>query len=514
MIALESMTNYQIVLAAFAGVFWGMTGGALPGISTSVAMALVMPFTFEMTPAAAMVLLGGVYVGSEYGGSIPAILIKTPVGGSSAATVIDGYEMNRQGRGGEALGLSLVGGTIGGLVGLLCLAFLTKPLSAVALLFQAPGYFALGVLGISVIASLSSGAVVKGLISGLLGIMISTVGIDTLSGISRFTFGFPDLLDGISVIIVLMGLFAVTEIMSQAKAKGWGSTIEHKSTRLVMPSFKKLWSLRKAQAIAIVLGLIEGLTPGGGGSIAAFMSYNEAKRWSKEPEKFGKGSEEGVIAPETANNVVASTALIPTLSFGIPGSNSAAILLSGLLIHGIQPGPQLFVNNPDVVYGLFGGLFVANLAMLVMGYFLLTPVMWLVRRPQPYLLAVIFGLIFSGIFSISNSLLDLALMLATGALGYLMRLFGFPALPLILGAVLGGMIERNYRRSIVLGYGEHWIFLQDPVSATLLALAVLLIGFSLWGEISKKKRGLAATAEPTPQTAGKSGRKKLKTKGS
>jgi putative tricarboxylic transport membrane protein len=508
LIAFESMANPAIILAAFAGVFWGMTGGALPGISTSVAMALVMPFTFELPPAAAMVLLGGVYVGSEYGGSIPAILIKTPVSGSSAATVIDGYEMHRQGRGGEALGLSLVGGTIGGLVGLLCLAFLTKPLSDIALLFQAPGYFALGILGISVIASLSTGAVIKGLISGLVGIMISTVGIDTLSGIERFTLGFMDLLDGISVIIVLMGVFAVTEIMAQAKTSGWGPVAEQKSTRLVLPSLRKLWSLRKPQGIAIGLGLIEGLTPGGGGSIAAFMSYNEAKRWSKEPEKFGKGSEEGVIAPETANNVVASTALIPTLSFGIPGSNSAAILLSGLLIHGIQPGPQLFVNNPDIVYGLFGGLFVANLAMLVLGYFLLTPVMWLVARPQPYLLAVIFGLIFSGIYSISNSLVDLAIMLATGALGYGMRLFGFPALPLILGVVLGSMIERNYRRSVELGYGEHWIFVEDPVSATLLALAVLLIAFSLWSEVSKKRRAKA----PQETSAGISGGKKLKTR--
>jgi putative tricarboxylic transport membrane protein len=477
-----------IVLAAFAGVLWGICGGALPGISTSIAMALVMPFTYEMSPAAAMVLLGGVYVGSEYGASIPAILIRTPASGSAAATVVDGYEMHRQGRGGEALGLSLVGGTVGGLAGLLLLALLTEPLAGLALLFTPPAYFALGILGISVIASLSSGAVIKGLLSGIIGLMLATIGIDSLSGISRFTFGRAELLEGIGVIVVMMGVFAVAELLTQA-SDPTGASLQTgpRSTRLVLPSLRTLWRLRKAQAIAIVLGTIEGLTPGGGGSIASFMSYNEAKRWSKTPELFGKGSEEGVIAPETANNVVASTALIPTLSFGIPGSNSAALLLAGLVIHGLQPGPGLFNAHPEVVYSLFGGLFIANLAMLLLGMVLLTPVIWLVNRPKPFLTAVIFALVLSGIYSVDDSMLDLWLMLAAGVLGYLMRILGFPVLPMVLGLVLGGMIERNYRRSVELTHGDHMVFLQDPISAVLLGAALLMIISSI---VSERRRAV------------------------
>jgi putative tricarboxylic transport membrane protein len=222
------------------------------------------------------------------------------------------------------------------------------------------------------------------------------------------------------------------------------------------------------------------------------MSYNEAKRWSKEPEKFGHGSEEGVIAPETANNVVASTALIPTLSFGIPGSNSTAVLLGALLIHGLQPGPLLFSRHPEVVYGLFGGLFIANLAMLVLGILLLTPVIWLVRRPKPFLQGCIFVLIMSGVYSLNQSLFDLRIALAVGLLGYLLRIMQFPLLPMVLGVVLGGMIESNYRRSLLISRGDHMIFLHDPLSAGLLALALLLIVTSFMREAKQARKAAAA----------------------
>ncbi|HEV7252731.1 MAG TPA: tripartite tricarboxylate transporter permease [Mesorhizobium sp.] len=494
----EAITSWPIVVAAFVGVLWGMCGGSLPGISTSIAMALLLPFTFSLDPSTAMVLLASVYVGAEYGGSIPAILIRTPASGSAAATVFDGYEMHRQGRSGEALGLSLVGGTIGGLVGLIVLTLLTERLADFALLFTPPAYFALGLLGISVVASVSSGAPVKGLIAGVLGLAIATVGTDPLSGVARFTFGRPELLEGIGIVTVMMGVFAVSELMMQSRRSDAGgneqAALAAASTRLVLPSLKTLWRLRVAQVIAWVLGIIEGLTPGGGGSIASFMSYNEAKRWSKEPEKFGKGSEEGVIAPETANNVVASTALIPTLSFGIPGSNSTAVLLGALLIHGLQPGPLLFTAHPDVVYGLFGGLFVANFAMLLLGAVLLTPVIWLVRRPKPFLQGGIFVLIISGIYSINQSVFDIGLILVMGLLGYVLRTLRFPLLPLVLGVVLGFMIESNYRRSLLLTQGDHMVFLRDPTAAVLIGLALLLVATSIFRE--------AKYSRPKPQQTG------------
>lgn len=496
LLMIQAATSFSVVLAAFAGVAWGILGGALPGISPSIAMALLLPLTYGLDPTHAVVLLASTYVGAEYGGSIPAILIRTPGTNSAAATTIDGYEMHRQGRGGEALGLSLVGGLIGGLFGLLLLTLLTEPLAKVALLFTPPAYFALGILGLSVIASLSEGSLLKGLMAGIIGLMIAVVGTDPLSGVSRFTFQMPELIEGIPFIIVMIGVFAVSELMSQAGSAKWVGADEGavRDTRLKLPSLRTLWRLRRAQAIGCGIGSFEGIMPGAGGTVAAFLSYNEARRWSKEPEKFGHGSEEGVIAPEAANNAVTGTALVPTISFGIPGSNSTAVLLGGLLIHGLQPGPLLFAQHPDVIYGLFGGLFVANIAMLIIGLVILTPAIWLVNRPKPYLLAFIFALVFSGVYSIEHNVFDLAMVLAAGALGYLMRLFGYPFLPLILGLVLGYLVESNYRRALLITNGDHIVFLQDPVSVLFLALAVIFIAISAARELRQRGRARASAA--------------------
>jgi putative tricarboxylic transport membrane protein len=440
-------------------------------------------------------MLASTYVGAEYGGSIPAILIRTPGTNAAAATAIDGYEMQKQGRGGEALGISLVSGVIGGLIGLFFLVVLTKPLAQVALLFTPPAYFALGILGLSVIASLSSGSLIKGLMAGVIGLMIATVGTDPISGVGRFTYGSPELLGGIPFILVMVGVFAVSELLVQAGMPDWVKGGEAQ-TRIKLPSFAMLKRLRKSQLIGSAIGLFEGCMPGAGGSIAAFMSYNEARRWSKHPEEFGKGSPEAIAAPETANNTVAGTALVPMLSFGIPGSNSTAILLGGLLIHGLQPGPLLFEKHPDVIYGLFGGLFVANTSLFFIGMLILTPAIWLVNRPKPYLMAAIYALIFSGIYSIDHSLFDLYLVLIAGAIGYVMRLFGFPFLPLVLGLVLGYLIEANYRRSLLLTGGDHIVFIQDPVALGLLITALVFVAGSAWRDIrSARRKGAADKAD-------------------
>ncbi|MGQ7791540.1 tripartite tricarboxylate transporter permease [Faunimonas sp. B44] len=493
--AWAALTGTAAIPAAFAGVAWGMLGGALPGISPSIAMALLLPFTYGMDPITAVVLLGATYVGAEYGGSIPAILIRTPGTNSAAATVLDGYAMHRQGRGGEALGLSLMSGVIGGLAGLLLLIVLTGPLARVALLFTPAAYFALGILGISVIASLSSGSVVKGLMAGVAGLMIATVGTDPLSGVNRFTFGRPELLGGIEFILVMVGVFAMTELFTQAGLPEWEKT-RARDTHIKLPNWAMLKRIKVALGIGVGIGTFEGVMPGAGGTIASFMSYNEARRWSKHPEEFGKGSPEGIAAPEAANNVVAGTALVPTLAFGIPGSNSTAILLGALMIHGMEPGPLLLAKSPDVVYGLFGGLLVANVAQLLIGILIMTPAIWLVNRPKPYLLAAIYALVFSGIYTIDHSLFDLGVVLAAGVLGYLMRWFGFPFLPLVLGLVLGYMIEANYRRALVIVNGDHWVFLRDPVSALLLGLAlVFIVGSALRGWRSARRARAAEASQ-------------------
>jgi len=494
------LTTTPAAFAAVAGVAWGIVGGALPGISPSIAMALLLPFTYDMEPISAIVLLAATYVGAEYGGSIPAILIRTPGTNAAAATSIDGYEMHKQGRGGEALGISLVSGVTGGMIGLIFLVSFTEPLAKLALSFTFPAYFALGVLGLSVIASLSSGSVIKGLMAGVIGLMVATIGTDPLSGVGRFTFDNAELLGGIPFILVMVGVFAVSELMSQAGKPEWRKA-DDAQTRIKLPSFRNWRKLWKSQGIGSGIGIFEGVMPGAGGSIAAFMSYNEARRWSKEPELFGKGAPEGIAAPETANNAVACTALVPVLSFGIPGSNSTAILLGGLLIHGLHPGPLLFQQEPEFVYGLFGGLAVANVALFAIGMLMLTPAIWLVNRPKPYLMACILALVFSGIYSINHSMFDLYVVLASGLIGYLMRLFGFPFLPLVLGLVLGYLIEANYRRALELTGGDHRVFWESSISLGLLIAAAVFILASAVRDAQLARRKLRAATQSSEANA-------------
>ena len=418
--ALSQLGSFSVIAAAFGGVLWGILGGALPGISPSIAMALLLPFTIGMPATPALVLLASVYVGAEYGGSIPAILIRTPGTNSASATVLDGHAMASQGRAGEALGISLMSGLYGGLFGLLVLVLATESLAQVALAFTPAAYFSLGILGLSVIAGLSGGSLLKGAIAALLGLMIAFIGSDPVSGVSRFTFDSPDLLGGIKPILVMVGLFAVTEMLVQIGEPAWGKA-NRSAAKLKLPNWAMSKRLAKPQSIGAVIGTVEGVTPGAGGTIAAFMAYSEAKRWSKKPEEYGHGSPEGIAAPEAANNVVTATALVPLLSLGIPGSNSAAILLGGFLIHGLQPGPMLFTKAPEVVYGLYGGLFMANIAMLLIGLVILTPCIWLVNRPKPYLMAVILALVMSGVYAIHQSIFEIFLVLGVGVFGYAMR---------------------------------------------------------------------------------------------
>jgi putative tricarboxylic transport membrane protein len=287
------LTTTPAVFAAVAGVAWGILGGALPGISPSITMALLLPFTFAMEPVVALVLLTSTYVGAEYGGSIPAILIRTPGTNAAAATTIDGYAMHQQGRGGEALGISLVAGLIGGLFGIILVVLLAEPLANVALLFTPPAYFALGMLGLSVIATLTEGSTLKGFMAAVIGLMIATVGSDPQTGVMRFTFDRPELIDGIPPIIVMVGVFAVSEMLVQTGQPPWEPT--DRDTRVKLPSFRLMWRCRRALGIGSVIGAFEGAMPGAGGTIASFMSYNEAKRWSKTPEEFGNGSAEGIV---------------------------------------------------------------------------------------------------------------------------------------------------------------------------------------------------------------------------
>jgi len=467
-----------IIPIALLGLTWGVVGGALPGISASITMALLLPLTYALDPTSAIVLLAATYIGAEYGGSIPAILIRTPGTNSAAATVVDGYEMTRQGKAGEALGISLWSGTVGGLFGLLMLVLLTEPLSRLALAFTPMSYFGLGILGLTVIASMTAGSPLKGLAAALMGMMVATVGTDPISGVTRLTFDSPDLLSGIEPILVMVGLFAVSELMAQSGTLEAADVVVQ-SVRVRLPNPAMMKRLIRPQAIGSGIGTVEGVIPGAGGTIAAFLSYNEAKRWSKHPQEFGKGSPEGVAAPETANNTVASTALIPLLSFGIPGSNSAAVLLGGFLLHGLVPGPNLFMENAAVVQGLYVGSFIATVGQLLVGFMIMPVCLWLVNRPRPYLAAFILALVLSGVYSLNSSLFDLGVVLVAGLVGYAMRIFGFPFLPAVLGVILCPLVESSYRRSLVLAAGDHNIFIEDRICLGLLIAAALFLAFSM-----------------------------------
>jgi putative tricarboxylic transport membrane protein len=469
----QALYSTWIVPAAFGGVAWGILGGALPGISPSITMALLLPLTYGMDPTVAIVMLAATYVGAEYGGSIPAILIRTPGTNAAAATVVDGYAMKQQGRAGEALGISLYSGFVGGLFGLGVLVLLAEPLSSVALAFTPQAYFALGVLGLSVIASLSRESLVKGLMAGVFGLMIATIGTDPVTGLNRFTFDSPELLSGVPPILVMVGLFAIGEMLAQTGEPGLQDVPERPRIRFPGPAMWRRIAL--PQMIGSAVGTVEGVMPGGGGAVSSFLAYNEARRWSRHKDEFGKGSPEGIAAPEAANNTVACTALVPMLSLGIPSSNSAAVLLGGFLLHGLLPGPMLFAQNPEVVDGLFLGLLVANIAMVIVGYLIMGPCIWLVSRPKPYLMAFIFALVVSGVFAIETSLFHVGVALGFGVLGYAMRYLGVPLLPMVLGVVLGFMVESNYRRALVLSDGDYMIFVQDPLSAVLLSLALVFV---------------------------------------
>lgn len=482
----EIVTTTPVLLGAAFGVAWGIVGGALPGISPSISMALILPLTYTMEPVVGIVTLASVYCGAEYGGSIPAILISTPGTNAAGATLIDGYQMQLQGKGGEALGVSLLSGVIGGLIGVFFLITLTSWLANVALLFKPASYFAVGVLGLSVIASLSEGSMLKGLIPGVLGLMLATIGNDPISGVNRFTFGSVDLIQGLGPILVMVGVFAVTELLKQSGLTSWPKA--QSNTKIKLPSFK-LWRKRLAipHFIAAIFGTIEGIIPGAGGTVAAFISLNEAKRWSKHKEEFGKGNPEGVAAPECANNVVTGTTLIPVLTFGIPGSNSSAILLGGMLLHGIRPGPMLFVSNTDIVYGLYGGLFSANIFLLIIGFISLKAALWLVNRPRPYVLAFIYVLIFSGAYALNHSMFEPTVVLVMGLIGYGMRYVGFSPLPMVLGVVLGFMVEVNFRRAMLISAGDIGVFVEDPISVILLTVSFIFIFVSIIRSIRTSK---------------------------
>lgn len=467
----STIANLPALTAIISGVLIGILCGVLPGLSASTAVALMVPFTFSMDPVVSVLLLVSVYLAGEYGGSITAIAIGTPGTPPAAATLLDGYELTKQGKPGLALTTSVVASSIGGMIGAIVLFAFSEPLARVALSFGAPEYFSLAVFGLAIIASLASDNLLKGFLVMLIGLFLTTIGLDGFTGEERFTFGIPKLMDGISFIPALIGLFAMSSVFYDID-KGF---IKAKSVVLsyAMPKLRELLGLWKVYLHSSILGSIIGVLPGAGATITAFICYNEARRFSRNKEKFGKGCLEGVAAPEAGNNAVVGGSLVPLLTLGIPGSATSAVLLGALMLHNIQPGPLLFQTNGEIVYGIFAGLFVACIAQLILG--LIGVPLWIkvISAPKPLLLSVIAVISVVGSYGYNNSIVDVWIMFAFGILGYILKKLDFPASPIILALVLGGILEENFRRALIISGGDYTVFVKQPISAGLLVMAVL-----------------------------------------
>ncbi|GAA0321496.1 tripartite tricarboxylate transporter permease [Bacillus carboniphilus] len=481
----------EVILLIIAGVIVGIIIGALPGLTATMGVALFLPVTFGMDAVTGILLLIGVYFGSIYGGSIAAILLNTPGTPASAATALDGHPLTQSGKAGKALGISAIASAAGGIISVLLLIFISPQLAEVALNFSAPEMFGLALFGLSIISSISGGSVLKGLIAGVFGLVISTIGMDPMTSYPRFTFEQLSLLNGLNFIPVMIGLFAVSEalVTLEDELKGNGK-MKKVVASYILPKWRELKTLWVTMIRSGFIGSFIGIIPGAGADIAAFVSYNEAKRFAKKEEKdtFGKGNPKGIAAAEAANNGVTGGAMVPLLTLGIPGDAVAAVLLGALVVQGIQPGPQLFTTSADLVYTLFAGMLVANILMLIFGLSGIRLFTKILKVPKNTLAVAILVLSVVGSYAISNNFFDVYTMLGAGIIGYFMKKFGFPASPIVLALILGPMAESEMRRALVMSEGSYSIFLTRPISLTFIILAILsLVVPIIMNQLKKKK---------------------------
>lgn len=453
------------------GVLMGVFVGALPGLSSSMAVALLLPFTIYLEPVPAIAMLSALYCAGTFGGSITAIIINAPGAPPAAATALDGFPMAQKGEAGRALGIAAVSSVIGGIFSLIILIIAAPLLANIAYAFGPPEYFALTVFGLSMLASISGKSPIKNLIGGTLGVLIAAVGVDLTTGVERFTFGQPELYEGIHFIPVLIGLFAVAELLKQATIPP--SVLNRIGIdSLKLPSIADMKRCASTIARSCGIGTFIGILPAEGSTVAALIGYNEAKRWSKHKKDFGTGVPEGVAGPEAANNAATGGAMVPTLALGIPGSATTAIILGGLAIHGLRPGPYLFEQQPDLLYGIFAAMLAANVLFLGVGLFGARFFARIAMVPKNFLWPTVFGLCVVGAYGINQSLFDVYIMLIAGFVGYWLNRFGFSAAPIIMGIVLGKLVENSLAQSMIIFDHDPTGFLGRPIALAFFALAL------------------------------------------
>ena len=476
------------LLYAFVGVTLGTAVGVLPGIGPALTVALLLPITAKIDPAGAFIMFAGIYYGGMYGGSTTSILLNTPGESASIVTALEGNKMARAGRGGPALATAAIGSFVAGTIATVGLTFVAPLLVEVALQFGPAEYFALTVLAFTTVSSVLGSSVLRGMTSLALGLAIGMVGIDLQTGQARFTFGSAELLDGIDVVVVVVGLFAVGETLFVASREAHvKETIEaiRGSIWMTARDWSRSW---KAWLRGTALGFPLGALPAGGAEIPTFLSYFVEKSLSKHPEEFGKGAIEGVAGPEAANNASAAGALVPLLSLGLPTSATAAIMLAAFQQYGLQPGPLLFTNQPELVWGLIASLYIGNAMLLVLNLPLIGLWVRLLTIPKPLLYGGILIFATVGVYSVGQSTFDIALLLVLGVVGFLMRQFDFPVAPVIIGMILGPMAEQQFRRALAITQGDATVFLTHPLSASLLALSIAaLLGPMVWRALRSRR---------------------------
>ena len=470
-----ALTPFNLLMAV-AGVIVGIMIGALPGIGPPSGVALLLPLTFGMEPTSGIIMLAALYAGSMYGGTITSVLINTPGESASVVTCLDGHQMALQGRAGAALGIAAAGSFIAGTVGVVLLMLVSPALARWSLAFGPPETFALMLLGLTTVTLLTGENALKGYISMVLGLMLAMVGFDIISGDARYAFGIPEMMDGIDFLPVAIGLFGLGEVLAGAEQAAGARIVQGRITlREVMPSAEDWVRSRWAIVRGTVLGFMVGLLPGAGPTVASFLSYTVEKKISKRPQEFGKGAVEGVAGPESANNAAATGAMVPMLTLGIPGSATTAIMLGGLMMWGLRPGPLLFEKNPQFVWGLIASQYIANVMLLILSTAFIPLFVRALRVPYSILMPLIIVFCVTGAYSLKNSVWDVGQMLVFGVLGYAMKKLGYSPAALVLALVLGPLAERALRQSLIISDAGLGIFFLRPIAAVLTVAALVAV---------------------------------------
>ena len=478
------------LLYCFIGVVVGTLVGVLPGIGPVAAMSLLFPITFKIPPETAIIMLGGIYYGAMYGGSTTSILVNIPGEAASVVTCLDGYQMARQGRAGPALGIAAFGSFIGGTLSVIGLMLLAPPLSQFALRFGPPEYFSLMILGLSILTYLAHGSILKAVIMAALGLVLGLVGLDSISGLPRLTLGQMELMDGIGLVPILMGLFGVAEVLVNIEEQIKREVFLTKIKGLlptVQDWLESIWPIIRGTAVGFFLGIL----PGGGVVVSSFISYAMEKRISKHPERFGKGAIAGVAGPETANNAATGGAFIPLMTLGIPSNVVMAMLLGAFMVHGLSPGPLLMKQAPGVFWGIVMSMYIGNIMLLILNLPMIGVWIQILKIPYKILFPLILLFCLIGSYSVNNMVFDIHIMVLFGILGYLMRKFEYEGAPLVLAYVLGPLLENNLRKSLILSQGSFSIFFVRPISVICLLAALFLLVSPLIPKLGKKREELA-----------------------